>query len=105
MAGIAGVPAAQAVWAFGPLRPPATPLAVRSMYLSAWLPAGTLPGTWPAFWNGRITAITGLVLVDGAVYTWCGPPSGDFTLATQAAVVVTSTQSTYTSAVPADSPA
>jgi hypothetical protein len=66
------------------------------MYLSAWLPAGTLPGTWPAFWNGRITAITGLVLVDGAVYTWCGPPSGDFTLATQAAVVVTSTQSTYT---------
>ena len=82
--------------AFSPVRPPATPLAVRSMYLSTWLPGSSLPGTWPTFWNGRTTAITGLVRVDGTTYTWCGAPSENFTLATQTALVVTATQSTYT---------
>jgi hypothetical protein len=81
---------------FSPLRPPATPLAVRSMYLSTWMPANNLPGTWPMFWNGRTTAIVGLVKVDGATYTWCGAPSENFTLATQTNLVVTATQSTYT---------
>lgn len=66
------------------------------MYLSTWLPASSLPGTWPTFWNGRTTAITGLVVVDGTTYTWCGAPSENFTLATQTALVVTATQSTYT---------
>lgn len=59
---------------FTPLRPPATPLAVRSPYLSAWLPDSRLPGSWPTFWNGRITALTGLAVVDGRPYTWCGDP-------------------------------
>jgi Domain of unknown function (DUF5127)/Domain of unknown function (DUF4965)/Domain of unknown function (DUF1793)/Concanavalin A-like lectin/glucanases superfamily/Domain of unknown function (DUF4964) len=81
---------------FSPIRPPATPLAVRSMYLSTWLPGSSLPGTWPTFWNGRTTAITGLVRVDAATYTWCGAPSENFALATQTALVVTATQSTYT---------
>jgi Domain of unknown function (DUF5127)/Domain of unknown function (DUF4965)/Domain of unknown function (DUF1793)/Concanavalin A-like lectin/glucanases superfamily/Domain of unknown function (DUF4964) len=81
---------------FSPLRPPAVPLAVRSMYLSTWMPSSSLPGTWPTFWNGRITAITGLVLVDGTTYTWCGAPSENFTLATQTALTVTATQSQYT---------
>jgi len=88
--------AAAAGSTFAPLRPPATPLAVRSMYLSTWMPASSLPGTWPTFWNGRITAITGIVLVDGEVYTWCGAPSENFTLATQTSLVVTATRSTYT---------
>ena len=79
-----------------PLRPPATPLAVRSMYLSAWMPADSLPGTWPTFWNGRITAITGLVRVDGVTYTWCGAPSQNFPLAVQIGLAVTSTRSVYT---------
>ena len=35
-----------------PIRPPATPLAVRSPYLSTWLRADTLPGNWPTFWAG-----------------------------------------------------
>jgi hypothetical protein len=86
---------AAAASTFSPLRPPAVPLAVRSMYLSTWLPGSSLPGTWPTFWNGRTTAITGLVRVDGTTYTWCGAPSENFTLATQTALVVTATQSTY----------
>jgi hypothetical protein len=80
---------------FSPLRPPAVPLAVRSMYLSTWLAGSSLPGTWPTFWNGRTTAITGLVRVDGTTYTWCGAPSENFTLATQTSLTVTATQSTY----------
>src|SRR5262245_39089326 len=39
-----------------PIRPPAAPLAVRSPYLSTWLPATTLPGTWQQFWTGHVTA-------------------------------------------------
>jgi hypothetical protein len=91
-----GAPALAAASSFTPLRPPATPLAVRSMYLSTWLPGSSLPGTWPTFWTGRTTAITGLVRVDGATYTWCGAPSQNFTLATQTALTVSATQSTYT---------
>ena len=43
---------------FVPTRPPALPLAVKSPYLSTWLPAGSdggnggyLPGAWPTFWT------------------------------------------------------
>ncbi|HEY0718026.1 MAG TPA: DUF5127 domain-containing protein [Streptosporangiaceae bacterium] len=78
------------------LRPPATPLAVRSMYLSTWLPADHLPGTWPAFWNGHVTAITGLARVDGVTYVWCGDPLGLTRLAEQVAREVTATGSVYT---------
>ncbi len=59
---------------FTPIRPPATPLAVRSPYLSTWLPADNLAGTWPAFWTGHITAMTGIVRVDGVAYTFMGAP-------------------------------
>ena len=81
---------------FSPLRPPATPLAVRSMYLSAWLPADHLPGTWPTFWNGHITAITGLARVDGVTYVWCGDPLGQPRLAEQVSLKLTATHSVYT---------
>lgn len=43
---------------FKPARPPALPLAVKSPYLSTWLPAGKnggnggyLAGEWPRFWE------------------------------------------------------
>ena len=43
---------------FSPARPPALPLAVKSPYLSTWLPAGKnggnggyLAGEWPTFWQ------------------------------------------------------
>ncbi len=59
---------------FHPIRPPATPLAVRSPYLSTWLPADVLPGTWPTFWTGRTTAMTGIAVIDGSPYVFMGDP-------------------------------
>ena len=85
-----------------PIRPPATPLIVRSPYVSTWQPADPLPGTWPAFWAGRPKAITGIARVDGHPYVFLGDPrdphSGDQPVAppmTQAALSVTPTQSRY----------
>ncbi|MGI5184337.1 glutaminase domain-containing protein [Dactylosporangium sp. CA-152071] len=102
LAGAAGVTldaeAAEALAAstFSPIRPPATPLAVRSPYLSTWLRADTLPGNWPTFWAGAATAMTGIVRVDGQPFVFMGSPSGGWPLATQTALVVTATRSTFT---------
>ncbi|KAI0402538.1 glutaminase GtaA [Xylaria palmicola] len=64
---------------FSPARPPAIPLAVKAPYLNTWLNAGSdggnggyLAGQWPVFWQQQITAWTGLIRVDGAVYQWMG---------------------------------
>jgi Domain of unknown function (DUF5127)/Domain of unknown function (DUF4965)/Domain of unknown function (DUF1793)/Domain of unknown function (DUF4964)/TAT (twin-arginine translocation) pathway signal sequence len=61
--------------AFQPIRPPAAPLAVRSPYLSTWLPASTLPGTWEQFWTGHVTAMAGIARIDGTPYMFMGAPS------------------------------
>ena len=58
-----------------PLRPPAVPLAVRSPYLSTWLRADSLPGTWPTFWTGRTTAWSGIARIDGTSYVFLGDPA------------------------------
>jgi hypothetical protein len=85
---------------FSPLRPPATPLAVRSPYLSTWQAADTLTGAWPSFWNGRTTAICGIARIDGTPYLFAGEPSlpsgPALTTITQTSLQVTSTQSIYT---------
>jgi hypothetical protein len=57
-----------------PIRPPAAPLAVRGPYLSTWLPATVLPGTWPRFWTGHRTAMAGIARVDGVSYVFMGAP-------------------------------
>jgi hypothetical protein len=84
---------------FSPLRPPATPLVVRSMYLSTWQGGDNLAGTWPTFWNGGIAALAGIVRVDGAAFVFAGAPTvngGQLPAATQTALVVTATSSHYT---------
>jgi hypothetical protein len=58
-----------------PIRPPAAPLAVRGPYLSTWLPATALPGTWPQFWTGHVTAMTGIARIDGVSYVFMGAPA------------------------------
>ncbi|GGL13274.1 glutaminase family protein [Mangrovihabitans endophyticus] len=82
-----------------PIRPPAVPLAVRSPYLNTWLPADNLPGTWPTFWTGRVTAMTGLATVDGVPYLFMGSPSSplDYPFPTmrQVALTVTATKSEF----------
>lgn len=58
-----------------PIRPPAAPLAVRGPYLSTWLPATELPGSWQQFWTGHITAMGGLIRIDGTTYVFMGAPA------------------------------
>ncbi|KAF2198160.1 glutaminase A [Delitschia confertaspora ATCC 74209] len=88
---------------FYPVRPPAVPLAVRSPYLSTWLPAGRdggngghLPGQWPIFWTGQPLGWAGLIRVDNyETYAWMGAPQGIQT-ARQVAMEYTSTKSVFT---------
>ena len=83
-----------ASWTATPFTPPSIPLAVRSPYLSAWLPQGSgtaLNGAWPTFWTGSVSMFhnelildthdlqilgwAGFVKVDGTAYTFLGLPS------------------------------
>jgi Domain of unknown function (DUF5127)/Domain of unknown function (DUF4965)/Domain of unknown function (DUF1793)/Domain of unknown function (DUF4964) len=82
------------------VRPPSIPLAVRSPYLSSWLPATTLTATTPQFWNGASRGFAGLVRIDGRLYAWAGQPalSGNVTVTPLTAVSteVTATRSIFT---------
>jgi Domain of unknown function (DUF5127)/Domain of unknown function (DUF4965)/Domain of unknown function (DUF1793) len=48
---------------------------VRGPYLSTWLPATVLPGTWQQFWSGHTTAMGGIARIDGTSYMFMGAPS------------------------------
>jgi len=85
-----------ALGTFDPLRPPATPLFVRSPYLSTWQASDELVGSWSSFWNGRTTALCGIARIDGTAYLFAGSPSGAFTRMTQTSLRVTATRSIYT---------
>jgi hypothetical protein len=75
-------------------RPPATPLAVRSPYLSTWLAGDYLAGEWAGFWTGRTTAMTGIARVDGVSYLFMGAPGLSRGM-TQTSLTVTPTQSRF----------
>ena len=82
-----------------PVRPPSVPLAVRSPYLSTWLPATELTAAAPQFWSGDERGFTGLVRIDGKLYAWAGRPevSGALVPAlTQTSLRVTATRSVFT---------
>ncbi|KAJ7142411.1 DUF1793-domain-containing protein [Mycena epipterygia] len=96
-------------WSATPFNPPSIPLAVRSPYLSVWLPQGqgaALNDGWPSFWAGQTMAWTGLAKVDNQSYSFLGAPSVNglsFTKATQKSFTFTSTQSIFVlSAGPVD---
>ncbi|EPT03715.1 hypothetical protein FOMPIDRAFT_1022289 [Fomitopsis schrenkii] len=89
-------------WKVTPFTPPSVPLAVRSPYLSAWLPqsanTGTALTTWPQFWNGDTLGWAGFVNVDGVSYTFLGAPAvanTTFKTASQTNLTWTSTQSEF----------
>jgi hypothetical protein len=79
-----------------PARPKTVPLAVRSPYLNTWLPGDSLAGTWPRFWNGRVTAICGIARIDGVPHLFAGSP-GDLVPAAmrQIACEVTASRSVF----------
>ncbi len=76
------------------VRPPSVPLAVRSPYLSTWLPATDLTSAVPQFWYGNDRGFAGLVSIDGQVYAWAGQPGA--TALTQTSLRVTATRSIFT---------
>jgi hypothetical protein len=84
---------------YDPVRPPAIPLVVRSPYLSTWLAADNLPGTWPTFWTGRITAMAGLATIDGTSFLFLGAPglpnANPFPTMRQISVTTTATKSEF----------
>jgi hypothetical protein len=83
------------------VRPPSIPLAVRSPYLSAWLPATSLIGATPQFWNGVTRGFVGLVRIDNELYAWAGQPTVNGSAVTPMTAVsteVTATRSIFTAA-------
>ncbi len=84
------------------VRPPSIPLAVRSPYLSTWLPATALTAATPQFWNGAARGFVGLVMIDGQLYAWAGEPvlsSGTaVTALNPVSTEVTATRSIFTAA-------
>ncbi|GAV98948.1 DUF1793-domain-containing protein [Lentinula edodes] len=88
-------------WTSTPFNPPSVPLAVRTPYLSCWLPQGSgnaLNSVWPEFWTGSILGWAGFVKVDGVAYSFLGAPAvsgATFSQATQQSFSFTSTQSTF----------
>jgi Glutaminase A six helical-hairpin domain/Domain of unknown function (DUF5127)/Domain of unknown function (DUF4964) len=87
--------------AFHPVRPPATPLAVRSPYLSTWLAGDYLVGEWAGFWTGRTTAMAGIARIDGVAHVFIGAPTLPDDQAaprgmTQTDLTVTPTKSRFT---------
>ncbi len=81
-----------------PIRPPATPLIVRSPYLSTWQGSTESPGTWQTFWNGDTTAMAGIARIDGTSFVFAGDPSIGATLAAleQTHLTLTATRSVFT---------
>ncbi|KAF8917882.1 hypothetical protein CPB85DRAFT_1558569, partial [Mucidula mucida] len=88
-------------WTATPFNPPSIPLAVRTPYLSAWLPQGpgvALNDGWPTFWTGSILGWAGFVKVDGTAYSFLGVPSvsgASFQKAVQTDFEFTATQSNF----------
>ncbi|ETW83902.1 hypothetical protein HETIRDRAFT_449514 [Heterobasidion irregulare TC 32-1] len=96
---LAGSAYADVTWTATPFNPPSVPLAVRTPYLSVWLPQGAgtaLNGAWPAFWTGNIMGWAGYVKVDGTAYNFLGAPvvSGA-SKAVQKSLTFTATQSIF----------
>ncbi|KAJ7260577.1 hypothetical protein C8J57DRAFT_1471634 [Mycena rebaudengoi] len=94
-------------WTTTPFNPPSIPLAVRSPYLSTWLPQGggsALNDGWPSFTFGATLGWVGLVKVDGQTYNFLGGFNTDSTKkAVQKSFKFTTTQSIFVlSAGPVD---
>lgn len=98
---LTAVAEAAVTWTATPFNPAAVPLAVRTPYLSAWLPQGAgtaLNDAWPTFWTGSILGWAGYIKVDNTVYNFLGAPSVPGTTTTKAvqkSLTFTATQSTF----------
>ncbi|KAJ5894924.1 hypothetical protein N7495_006615 [Penicillium taxi] len=85
---------------YSPLKAPSYPLAVRSPYLSAWIPGNSVasfPNTNAQFWSGNSLIWTVIARVDGTTYNLFGvaSPNSGTKSATVTAATYTSTHSTF----------
>ncbi|MEI7658432.1 MAG: DUF4965 domain-containing protein [Phycisphaerae bacterium] len=78
-----------------PFRPPAVPLAVATPYLSAWSRSDRLTDSWSTHWSGTAMGMSGMIMVDGKAYRWCGPAPADVPAAEQRSVEVDALSTTY----------
>ena len=79
----------------GTVNLPSYPLAVKSPYLSTWVPGnlvGDLPTAQPEFWAGQDITWSILARVNGTIYTLFGVPAG-----VSGATAATTGAATYTS--------
>lgn len=53
-------------------RPPAVPLIVQDPYVSIWSMSDNLYDGWPMHWAGGVSALAGMIRVDGTCYTFMG---------------------------------
>ncbi|KAJ5385872.1 hypothetical protein N7509_008413 [Penicillium cosmopolitanum] len=86
---------------YSPVKPPSYPLAVRSPYLSAWIPGSlveSLPSHNAQFWAGNNLVWSVIARVDGKTYNLFGvaSPNDETQSATVTAATYTSTHSTFT---------
>ncbi|KAJ7904642.1 hypothetical protein B0H14DRAFT_3079482 [Mycena olivaceomarginata] len=91
---------AAVTWNATPFNPSSIPLAVRTPYLSTWLPQGSgsaLNAVWAQHWTGQTVGWAGFIKVDGTAYSFLGDPriSAPFQKATQKSMQFTSTQSIF----------
>lgn len=85
-------------------RPPAVPLATNDPYLSVWSPGDRLYDADTRHWTGKRQALTGFLIVDGAMWRFAGSgnPSGEglpidgTPTCAQTNLTVTPLSSTYT---------
>lgn len=76
--GLASIVRSAPPWNAQPFSPPSYPLAVRSPYLSAWLPQGSglaLNEVWPEFWGGGVVGWAGFVRVCLSCAMWIYAPA------------------------------
>ncbi|KAJ5167661.1 uncharacterized protein N7482_003255 [Penicillium canariense] len=98
---VAGLAPTSDAITYSPLKPPSYPLAVRSPYLSAWIPGNevaSISNNNAQFWAGNKLIWSVIARVDGVAYNLFGvavPPSGTQS-ATVTAATYTSTHSTFT---------
>ena len=55
------------------LRPPATPLIVHDPYISIWSFTDNLTDDFPRHWTGGVTALVGMLNIDGSCFRFMGP--------------------------------
>ena len=79
----------------GDFRPPAVPLVTMDPYTSVWSFSDHLHESWPVHWTGAVHAMMGMIRVDGKTYRFMGPESICPQAATQTALMVKPTMTSY----------